>query len=152
VLEPVLTPEMRRHPAWRCWLKLVELYSHTILHKFSVKLVKRIDDLQLEYSALYDAVAEYSGLKRPKHHFLTHLAPNAWRFGPPRGYWCFGFEAFNKVMKAGAKLSNKKNTVEAVMAYWSMQHARDMVRRSERAYEREREHVTQSESVCEECE
>ena len=95
---------------------------------------------------------EYSGLKRPKHHFLTHLAPDAWRFGPPRGYWCFGFEAFNKVMKAGARLSNKKNTVEAVMAYWSMQHARDMVRRSERAYEREREHVTQSESVCEECE
>jgi hypothetical protein len=139
VLEPILTPAMRAHPAWKCWLKLVELYSHVILHKFSVELIVKIDDLQLEYSALYDEVPEYAGLKRPKHHFISHLAPNAYRFGPPRGYWCFGFEAFNKVMKSGARLSNKKNTVEAVMMCWSMRHAREIVRKGQRALEREQE-------------
>ena len=48
---------------------------------------------------LFDAVPQYAGLKRPKHHFMTHVAQDVWRFGPPRGYWCFGYEGFNKVIK-----------------------------------------------------
>ena len=27
ILEPLLTPSMKAHPAWCCWLKLVELYA-----------------------------------------------------------------------------------------------------------------------------
>ena len=30
-------------------------------------------------------------------------------YGPPRGYWCFGFESFNKVIKAGSARTNWKN-------------------------------------------
>ena len=56
--------------------------------------VKRLDTLQIEHSQLFARVAEYSGLRRPKHHFMTHLALDVWRFGPPRGYWCFGFEGY----------------------------------------------------------
>ena len=51
--------------------------------------IERIDDLQLQHSAAFDAVPEYAGLKRPKHHFCAHLARDIWLYGPPRGYWCF---------------------------------------------------------------
>ena len=48
----------------------------------------------------------------------------SWRYGPPRGYWCFGFEAFNKVMKRGAQMSNWTCTALAVMKHWSLRSAR----------------------------
>ena len=79
--------------------------------------------LQLKHSALFDQVSEYSGLKRPKHHFLSHLALDTWRYGPPRGYWCFGFESFNKVIKAGSARTNWKNESVGIMQYWSMRSA-----------------------------
>ena len=121
---PLLTHQMQADPAWRSWLKLTELYTKTIQHKLHVSDVEVVDDLQLEYSKLFDAVPEYNGLKRPKHHFLSHLALDLWRFGPGRGYWCFGFEAFNRVIKGGANCSNWKNTTVSIMRYWSARSAR----------------------------
>ena len=118
ILSPLLTAEMKAHPAWLCWLKLVELFSLVVQHRLEVADIERIDDLVLEHSALFDAVPEYAGLKRPKHHFAQHLALDAWRFGPPRGYWCFGFEGFNKVIKRGAALSNWKDETVSIMKYW----------------------------------
>jgi hypothetical protein len=122
---------MRKDPAWKAWVKLVELYSYVVLHEMDKPTIKKIDDLQFEYTHLYDQVPEYVGLKRPKHHFLSHLAPDIWRFGPPRGYWCYGFEAFNRVMKAGARVANKRSTAMSVLEYVSLRHARAMVRRSQ---------------------
>jgi hypothetical protein len=119
---------MRAHPAWASWLKLVELFALAVQHKLSVRDIKRIDDAQLAHSAAFDAVPEYAGLKRPKHHFCSHLAADVWRFGPPRGYWCFGFESFNKVIKGGAQLSNFKCAELSVMQYWSMWSARRLVK------------------------
>ena len=109
---------------WLSWLKLVELFATCVQHTFSVSDIERIDNLQLEHSRLFDAVPQYNGLKRPKHHFLCHLPLDLWRFGPMRGYWCFGFEAFNRVIKAGARSSNWKNTTVCIMRYWSARSAR----------------------------
>ena len=127
IIDPLLTDEMRAHPAWASWLKLVELFSKAVLHGLHVDDVARIDDLQLEHSRLFDCVAEYNGLKRPKHHFCSHLANDLWLYGPPRGYWCMGFEHFNQIIKKGASLSNWKNTTLSVMLYWSYRSARQMV-------------------------
>ena len=77
-----------------------------------------IDALQLEHSALFDKVPQYNGLKRPKHHFLSHLPLDVWRYGPPRGYWSFGFEHFNKVLKDGARRCHWKNESVSMMRYW----------------------------------
>ena len=110
---------MLRHPAWASWVKLVELWSVAVQHTLTPADVERIDALQLEHSAIFDQVPEYNGLKRPKHHFLSHLALDVWRFGPPRGYWCFGFESFNKVIKAGAQRSNFKCTELSIMQAWA---------------------------------
>lgn len=100
--------------------------SHTRRSRSAGGDHERIDELVLEYSALFDKVPEYSGLKRPKHHFLSHLALDAWRYGPPRGYWCFGFEHFNAVLKDGARRCQWKNEVVSVMRYWSLRSARKM--------------------------
>ena len=64
ILEPVLTEEMRNHPAWRSWMCLVELYTLAVQHSLKGSDIERIDDLVLEHSALFDAVPEYAGLKR----------------------------------------------------------------------------------------
>ena len=115
---------MRLHPAWASWCKLVEIWSVVLQHTLDVSDVEKIDDLVLQYSALFDAVPEYNGLKRPKHHFLSHLPLDVWRYGPPRGYWCFGFEHFNRFLKLGAKRAQWKNEVVSVMRYWSLWSAR----------------------------
>jgi len=128
ILNPLLTDEMRSNPAWRSWLKLVELFSLAVLHTLTVDDIQRMDDLVLEHSRLFDLVPEYNGLKRPKHHFCSHLALDVWRFGPPRGYWCFGFEHFNQIIKKGAQSSNWKNTTLSVMRYWAARSARALSR------------------------
>ena len=124
ILDPLLTPAMRADPAWLSWLKLVELFAHVVQHSLHVDDIERIDDMVLEHSRLFDEVPQYNGLKRPKHHFLCHLAGDIWRYGPPRGYWCFGFEAFNRVIKTGGKHSNWKNVTLSVMRYWSARSVR----------------------------
>ena len=128
ILDPILEDCMRDDPAWASWLKLVELFNVTILHELHTDDVARIDDLQLEHQRLFDLVPEYAGLKRPKHHFCVHLGLDLWRYGPGRGYWCFGFEAFNRVIKGGAQLSNWKNTTVSIMRYWSARSARALNR------------------------
>ena len=124
LLEPLLTQEMKDYPAWLSWVTLCALFAKVVKHTLKVSEIEEIDDLQLAHSAAFDAVPEYNGLKRPKHHFCAHLAGDIWRYGPPRGYWCFGFEGFNKVMKQGAQTSNWRCTALAVMKYWSMRSAR----------------------------
>ena len=119
---------MLAHPAWHSWTKLVELYTLVIQHTLTIDEVKRVDDLQLQHSELFDKVWEYNGLKRPKHHFLSHLVLDTLRYGPPREYWCFGFEAFNKVIKDGARRSNWKDTTGSIARYWAMRSARAVER------------------------
>jgi hypothetical protein len=126
LLEPLLSQEMLEHPAWVCWLKLVELFSLVIQHTLTQEQIERIDDLQLEHAELFDRVPEFAGLARPKHHFLTHIAMDAWNYGPPRGYWCFGFEGFNRVIKAGAQLSNWKDETMSILRYWSVLSAHEL--------------------------
>ena len=123
-MEPIMTPEMRASPAWASWCKLVELFSRCIQHKFTMEDIKAVDMCQLEYIRLFNKVPEYKGYQRPKHHFLSHIALDIWRFGPPRGYWCFGFEGFNKVIKRGTKRANFNNESESCMKWYSMCHSR----------------------------
>ena len=128
ILQPILTAQMMAHPAWASWLKLVELFAYTLQSELQVNDIKVIDTLQLQHSSLFDAVSEYNGLKRPKHHFCTHLADDIYRYGPPRGFWCFGFEGFNRIIKRGARMSNWKNTTVSIMQYWSARSARALMR------------------------
>jgi len=127
LLTPLLTNEMCAHPAWRSWLTLVKLFGMCVKHSIAVDEIKTIDELQQQHSAAFDAVPQYTGLKRPKHHFCAHLAHDIWLYGPPRGYWCFGYEAFNSVIKAGAKRSNWRDTTYSIMEYWSMRSGRALI-------------------------
>ena len=127
IIDPLLNDEIRANPAWISWVKLVELFTHSVQHKMHCDDLELIDDLVLEHSRLFDEVPEYNGLKRPKHHFLSHLVMDIWRFGPPRGYWCFGYEGFNRVIKDGAKRSNWKNVTLSIMRYWSARSARSLM-------------------------
>jgi hypothetical protein len=58
---------------------------------------------------------------------MSHLPWDVWLYGPPRGYWCFGFEGFNRVIKNGAQRSNFKDATMSIMQYWSCRSARRLV-------------------------
>jgi hypothetical protein len=115
---------MQRSTAWLSWLKLVEVFATVCKPTMDIEDIERIDDLCLQHSRLFDKVPQYNGLKRPKHHLLQHVPGDVWRFGPPKGYWCFGFEAFNKVIKSGARASNFKDVTTSIMRYWQYRSAR----------------------------
>mgnify|MGYP003988397729 CR=1 FL=1 len=55
--------------------------------------------------------------------FLDHVVFDTYRFGPPRGYWCMAFEAFNGIVKRAANRSNFKNELLSLMVHWSMKSA-----------------------------
>ena len=67
-------------------------------------------------------------------HGVAHMPVDLWRYGPCRGYWCFGFEAFNKVLKRGAQRGGYKNTCESIVEYWSILSARRMLERRDAYY------------------
>ena len=54
----------------------------------------------------------------PKHHQAQHLALDAFRFGPPRGYWCFAFEALHQKVKGFARGGTYVNVGERVLSLW----------------------------------
>jgi hypothetical protein len=124
MIEPVLTAEQRQRPSWTCWKKLVELYVACIQHEFTLADIKRVDDLVIQHSQLFDSVSAYCGFKRPKHHFMTHLAGDIYNYGPMREYWTFGFEGFNKVIKSAARRSNWRRESYDICKLWSLRAAR----------------------------
>jgi hypothetical protein len=124
MIEPLLTDEQRRRPSWLSWKKLVELYVCCVQHEFTLADIKRIDDLVIQHSQLFDMVPRYNGLKRPKHHHLTHVAGDIYNYGPLRGYWTFGFEGFNKVIKSAARMSNWRRESYDICKHWSLRSAR----------------------------
>ena len=121
----MLTDKMREHPAWACWVKFVEVFTLAEQHEITVADIQKLDNLVVEHSELFDKVPEYHGLKRPKHHFLSHLPVDVYNYGPMRGYWCFGFESFNAVIKKGTKRSGFKNEAVSCMRWWSLRSARE---------------------------
>ena len=69
-------------------------------------------------------VSEYAGLEKPKHHMALHVVRDIERNGPPRGFWCMAFEAFNQVIKKMFNKSNYKSAAVSVADFWSMRSAR----------------------------
>ena len=55
---------------------------------------------------------------KPKHHFVQHLPVDMVRLGPARGYWCYSYEGYNKVIKKITKGSNFKNICKRVADMW----------------------------------
>ena len=55
---------------------------------------------------------------RQTHHFSQHLPLDMLRLGPARGYWCYSYEGYNKVIKKITKGSNFKNICKRVADVW----------------------------------
>ena len=63
LLEPLLTQQMREHPAWLSWVTLCALFSKVVKHSLKVTEIEDIDDLQLEHGAAFDARARVQRLE-----------------------------------------------------------------------------------------
>jgi hypothetical protein len=73
MMEPLLTLEQRKNPAWLSWLAHVELSNFCLQHEFRRSDVERAKVLVSKYRTAYSKVPEYAGWTKPKHHFLDHL-------------------------------------------------------------------------------
>ena len=113
---PGNTPRVT-HPVLHTLLHTLCYTLHTLFHALLHTLLHT--PLQVpEYQAkIGDATKDKSHWK-PKHHFTQHIPIDILYLGPARGYWCFSYEGFNKVIKKITKGSNFKNICKRVADVW----------------------------------
>ena len=117
-------------PAWASWKALVQVVKLYTASSFTLESVAALDAAIADHLRLYQLVPEYSGRLRPKHHFLTHSASDILNFGPPRNFWCFGYEAKNQEVKRAAASSNFKNVLKSAAITLAMQAAKSLMDRT----------------------
>lgn len=102
------------------------------MNKFSISQdsLANLDRLIMEHQALFLSVPEYKGLWKPKHHFAQHVPVDIQRYGPPRHYWCMGFESYNQLIKNLAMMTNFKTPLVSVCNFWIAKSARNLQRGS----------------------
>ena len=83
--------------------------------------MNHLDKMIHEHQALYADLPMAHFL--PKHHFMRHVPKDILRCGPPRYYWCFPFEAYNRRVKHWAEHSNRKAELLHVAKMLSLQTA-----------------------------
>ena len=98
--------------------------------EFTYESVRELDKAISTHLRLYQRVPQYSGRLRPKHHFLTHTAMDILNFGPPRQFWCFGYEAKNQAVKRAANASNFRDVVKSAAKTLAMQAAKSILDRN----------------------
>ena len=124
LLEPLV-----RHvdsPAWLAWLAMVDVVQRYVADSFTHKTIMALDAAIAKHHRLYQKVPEYKDRMRPKHHFLTHTASDIINFGPPRLFWCFGYEAKNQEVKRAACASNFKDVIKSATKIMALQAAKSM--------------------------
>ena len=104
--------------AWSMYA-CIHTYAHTCVHAYMHACnVRRLF-----------AVAYKGKYYKPKNHFATHYAVDARNWGPPRQFWCFGYEAKNQEVKHATSVCNFKDVVGSTSTVLSLQSARSLKRR-----------------------
>ena len=101
----------------------------SLQHTLEVGDVHTLNELILTHQERFSEVPQYANLTKPKHHFLTHLVVDVFRYGPVRGFWCMSFEAFNAVVKRAAIRCNFKDVDTSVVKFLSMKCAMALTRK-----------------------
>ena len=118
------------HPAWKSWVAHVT-YVWMLLHPtFTKASILELDRAVGKHHELYTNVKEYGKRFRPKNHFATHYAPEILKWGPPRHFWCFGYEAKNQEMKRAGAASNFRDVCGTAMKIIAHQAARSLKKRT----------------------
>ena len=123
VLEPLVHTS---GPVWKMWLAMVDVVERYVAESFTLRTIMDLDGAIAKYLRLYQAVPQFRGRMRPKHHFLTHTASDIINFGPPRQFWCFGYEAKNQEVKRAACASNFKDVIKSATRTMSLQAAKSL--------------------------
>ena len=78
----------RHHSRHRVEHEVVAPVAHARLlavalqHELTIDDVKRLDQMIVDYTQLFNQIPEYAGLFK---HFLTHIVVDIYRYGPGRG-------------------------------------------------------------------
>jgi len=111
-------------PVWVAWVAHVKYLDLIFARSFEVPAgILRLDALLLDAQAKFDAVPQYKGFFKPKHHYLSHVIPNIIELGPLPEYWCYSFEGFHQKIKRISRASNWKNVGKRIVKFWCYQFA-----------------------------
>jgi hypothetical protein len=113
-------------PVWQCFLALVEVVKLYVASSFTFPSIIALDAAIAKYLSLYQKVPQLKNRLKPKHHFLTHTATDIINCGPPRFFWCFGYEAKNQEAKRAAVASNYKDVIKSTIRVLSLQAAKSL--------------------------
>jgi hypothetical protein len=115
--------------SWKAWLALVSVVELYLAHTFTLASIHALDVAINNFIVMYQKVPQFKDRMRPKHHFLTHTCTDIINFGPPRSYWCFGFEAKNQEVKRVAAASNFKDVIKTAAMATSLKAAKSLLDR-----------------------
>ena len=73
--------------AWLSWLSLVKVCSNALQHSFSLADRMALDKAVKDHHQCFQAVKEYEGFLKPKHHEASHFAVDIEELGPLRHIW-----------------------------------------------------------------
>ena len=128
----LLTPFVQdtSHVAWRSWCAHVAYIKLLLAPTFTKQSVFELDRAIAEHHRLYTSVPAYGKRFKPKNHFATHYAPDILKWGPPKMFWCFGYEAKNQEVKRAGNSSNFKDVCGSAAKVLSFQAARSLKKRT----------------------
>ena len=131
ISEMIIGPLIKGHemePCWQCWLKHLEYLTIITQHVITEAELTTVARLISDHQQAFAKVPEYEGLDKPKHHMASHVVRDIRNNGPPRAFWCLGFEAYNKIIKGMFTRSNYKSSTVSVAKFWCASTARSLRR------------------------
>lgn len=99
---------------WHFLINLVQLVDILLLPSFNQNTLLTLSNIISNHLNSY--VKLFKDTLKPKHHLLLHYVTCIENSGPPKYYWCFGFEHQNKITKDYAKATNSRIDICLSMA------------------------------------
>lgn len=119
MFRPFLPSNASDYPFWRSWVLHVNVVAMLMRPSYTWADLVELDNLQYELHTTFFSVPEYKKFWLPKWHFVSHVASDILKFGPPRLNWCFMYEAKNQPLKRGCKRGNFRNAPRDTSQFWA---------------------------------
>ena len=120
---------------WHCLTLHVKIILLMMQHSITSSQILLLDDYIFKHQELFLKIPSYQGLFKPKHHMATHIPLDAFRFGPPRHYWCMRFETMNGVFKNIALGGSFQSVLKRCAEFWCVKTAMNLQGRGAGKYD-----------------
>lgn len=94
---------------WEFVVTLIQIIDTLLSRRFNKEKLLILEELIQQHHIKY--LKYFNDTLKPKHHFLLHYPKVIEYSGPPRDYWCYGFESKHKLSKQYARATNSRRNI-----------------------------------------